>query len=89
MPDLLKFEGLEIGQQIKAFDFEPMKGRPDKFIEGQITGISTDVGYNAFVVRCSKDSWDDNGDTKGSRVGQVVYVPMETPMDYDERITVI
>jgi len=50
MKKLLKYEGkFEIGQTIKAFDFEPMAGRPDRFVQGEITGIH-EGNYKAFIV---------------------------------------
>lgn len=81
---------IEIGQRVRAFDFQPMKGREDCYVEGRVTGISIEHGFKAFVVRCDKDSWDSDGDNKGSRVGQAIIVPMEVDfMEYDERIVVI
>jgi len=89
---MLKFEDkVEICQRVRAFDFQPMKGREDCYIEGRVTGISIDNGVKAFVVRCSKDSWDElDGGGKFSRVGHAVLVPMEVAfMEYDNRIVVL
>jgi hypothetical protein len=88
---MLKFEkAATVGQVIRGYDFKPMAGRNDCFVEGVVEGITNEVGYKAFKVTCTKDVFDGvenkKGD-KGSRVGKIVFVPMETSfMEFDARI---
>jgi hypothetical protein len=62
------------GDVIRAYDFKPMVGREDTFIEGQVLD-SGDIsqGYQAYKIRVTRDSWSDEED-KG-RLGHVVFVP--------------
>lgn len=78
---MLKFENIaHIGQVIRAYDFKPMVGREDVFVEGTVVDINDNGGYKAFVIRCTKDTHD-------KRVGEYVYVPMEVSfLEYDSRI---
>jgi hypothetical protein len=79
----LKFEGIaQVGDTIRAYDFEPMAGRPDHYIEGVVCELTTvkPHGYKAYDIRLTYDSM-------GVRpIGTAVYVPMETGMDYDNRV---
>ena len=62
------------GDIIRAYDFKPMVGREDCFIEGQVLDAhNTDNGYQAYKIRVTKDSWSDAED-KG-RLGIVMFVP--------------
>lgn len=62
---------VEIRDVIRAYDFKPMVGREDCYVEGEVlehNAVDT-TGYNAYKILVTKDSWDNH------RVGQVVYVP--------------
>ena len=62
------------GDVIRAYDFKPMLGREDCFIEGQVLDTNnTDNGYQAYKILVTKDSWSDAED-KG-RLGIVMFVP--------------
>ena len=62
------------GDVIRAYDFKPMAGREDCFIEGEVIDAhSTEQGYQAYRIRVVRDSWSDAED-KG-RVGIEMYVP--------------
>ena len=62
------------GDIIRAYDFKPMVGREDCFIEGQVLDVNnTDNGYQAYKILVTKDSWSD-ADDKG-RLGIVMFVP--------------
>ena len=62
------------GDIIRAYDFKPMVGREDCFIEGQVLDAhNTDNGYQAYKILVTKDSWSDAED-KG-RLGIVMFVP--------------
>lgn len=87
----LKFEGVaKVGEVVRAYDFKPMSGREDCYVEGKIIGVTDKVGYKAYEIICGRDVFDgkrsQEGD-KGSRVGKIVFVPMEVSfMEYDARI---
>jgi hypothetical protein len=71
-----KMVGLTIvdGDVIRAYDFKPMLGREDCFIEGEVIDAhSTEQGYQAYKIRVTRDSWSDSED-KG-RVGVEMFVP--------------
>ena len=62
------------GDTIRAYDFKPMLGREDCFIEGQVLDVNnTDNGYQAYKIVVTRDSWSDATD-KG-RVGIEMFVP--------------
>jgi len=87
----MKFKNIaEIGDIIRAYDFKPMVGRGDCFVEGKvITKGALDCGYDAFCIKVTKDVFNDEVCTtaEGSRVGKLVYVPMETSFfEYDARV---
>lgn len=87
----LKFEGsATVGDTIRGYDFKPMAGRNDCYVEGVVERISTETGFKAFKVTCTKDVFDGSEvkkGEKGSRVGKVVFIPLEVSfMEYDARI---
>ena len=62
------------GDVIRAYDFKPMVGREDCFIEGEVLDcLDTTQGYQAYKIRVVRDSWSDSED-KG-RVGIEMFVP--------------
>jgi hypothetical protein len=72
----LKMVGLTVvqGDTIRAYDFKPMTGREDCFIEGEVVDAhSVEQGYQAYKIRVTRDSWSDSED-KG-RVGIEMFVP--------------
>jgi hypothetical protein len=88
---MLKFQNIaKVGQTIRAYDFKPMVGRSDCFVEGKVLAIDDSQGYKAFKIRVSKDVFDNKEFTEsgyGSRVTKEVFVPMEVSfMEYDARI---
>jgi hypothetical protein len=73
---------VEIQDFIRSYDFKPMLGREDCFVEGQVLELTNECGYNAYKIRVSKDSWPD-----GSRVGEIVFVPLRVSFsEYAGRI---
>ena len=82
---MLKYAKIaKVGQTIRAYDFKPMVGREDCFVEGVVKRVDN-KGYDCFVIEVTKDSWSE-GDDKG-RVGQEVMVPFQVSfMEYDGRI---
>lgn len=81
---MLKYEGFATGDTIKAFDFAPRgAGVPERYIEGTITEITESHGTKVYRVSVTKDAtWPDNPRDE-------VFVPMETSLDYDGRVTKI
>lgn len=92
---MLKFEKLaEVGSTIRAYDFKPMLGREDCFVEGKVLAKGdVGTGYKAYKIRVTKDVFDGKQFTEmgykhlGNRVGQEVFVPFQVDfMEYDARI---
>lgn len=73
------------GDTIRSYDFKPMVGREDCFVEGVVEGVTTEHGYSAYKITVTKDSWSDS-ECKG-RTGKIVYVPKQVSfMDYPGRV---
>ena len=70
---------------IRSYDFKPMVGREDCFVEGTVLDSGdTSQGYQAYKIRVTKDSWTTEG---YSRVGEIVYVPWRVSFnEYQGRI---
>lgn len=89
---MLKFTGFATaGQTIRAYDFKPMVGRNDCFVEGIIEDANnTEMGYRAFKITATKDVFDgevQSKGTKGSRVGKIVFVPHQVDfLEHNARI---
>jgi hypothetical protein len=70
------------GDVIRAYDFKPMVGREDCYIEGEVIDAhSTEQGYQAYKIRVTNDSWREGADDKG-RIGIEMYVPWR--VDFSE-----
>ena len=87
----MKFSNIaKVGQTIRAYDFKPMIGREDCFVEGVVEQVrNTEQGYMAYKITCTKDVFSGENQPKGkhSRVGKIVFVPHEVSfMEYDARI---
>lgn len=89
----LKFANIaDINDVIRGYDFKPMVGREDCFVEGRVItkGYNPDIGYAAYCIKVTRDVF--GGETqpegaRGSRVGKLVYIPFEVDfMEYDARI---
>lgn len=90
----LKFEDqFKIGESIKAQDFEPLEGRPEFYVEGEILAIDTSCSEMPYayylIIATAETDFKGQRKTEGGRIGQHIYVPMETGMDWDSRITKI
>ena len=87
---MLKFENVAtVGDYIRAYDFKPMRGRMDCYVEGEVVAITNEHGYKAFKIKVRNDVFggemqEEEGKTRN---GQEVFVPMEVSfMEYDSRI---
>ena len=70
---------------IRSYDFKPMVGREDCFVEDVVECLTNEQGYAAYKITVTKDSWSDSED-KG-RVGKIVFVPVEVSfMEYAGRV---
>ena len=79
----------KIGDVIRGYDFKPMAGRNDCFVEGVVERVTSEMGYIAYKITCTKDVFDGQVQPKGkhSRVGKCVYVPLQVSfMEYPGRI---
>jgi len=88
---MMKFEKVaEVGSTIRAYDFKPMLGREDCFVEGRVIAKGdVGCGYKAFKIVVTKDVFGGEVLKKGkeSRLGREVFVPFEVSfMEYDARI---
>jgi hypothetical protein len=78
-------EKFEKNDVIRSYDFKPMFGRPDCFVEGRVIELTTEPGYRAIKIRVLVDEFDGKRFEErgyGSRVGEIVFVPLE--VSYNE-----
>ena len=76
---------VNVGDTIRGYDFKPMVGREDCYVEGVVERITNEQGYRAYKITVTKDSWSD-AECKG-RVGKIVFIPVEVAfMDYAGRV---
>ena len=71
------------GDVIRAYDFKPMVGRDDCYIEGQVIDTNnTEQGYQAYKILVTKDHFGhDRVSTEAgpdNRVGIEMFVPWRT-----------
>jgi hypothetical protein len=81
----------KIGDTIRAYDFMPMAGRGDAYVEGIVENDrSTEPGYLAYKITVTADKFTGDVETEANRdnrIGQIVYVPHEVSfMEYDFRV---
>ena len=92
MGTTLKYEGFKVGQRIKAMDFEPCPGRMDRYVIGTIkkVGMVTTPHdrYMAYTIVVDFDTREIFR-TRFIRVGQLVYVPVESTDDFENRVTLV
>ena len=76
---MLKFENIaEVGDTIKAYDFEPMEGRPDYFLVGTVTA----KGNGAYTITVTESP------EHTVREGIEMFVPFEVMFDeWDGRVS--
>lgn len=79
------------GDVIRGYDFKPMTGRGDCFVEGKVEEVrDQSMGYMAYKITVTRDVWDDedlNFTGEGSRVGKTVFIPWRVDfMEYAGRV---
>lgn len=80
---------VQTGDVIRSYDFKPMVGRGDCFVEGVVEVVNDNtMGYQAYKIAATRDFWDGSDcERKGSRVGKTVFVPWKVSMfEYAGRI---
>jgi hypothetical protein len=79
---------IKINDVIRSYDFKPMYGRPDCFVEGRVIELTAACGYDAIKIEVLVDQFgEDRYVEAGGRVGEIVIVPVETSfMDYPGRV---
>jgi len=89
---MLKFANVaSVGDVIRAYDFKPMAGRNDCFVEGKIVskGKNSKAMFDCYEILVSKDVFDGKimKGVRNSRLAKTVFVPFEVSfMEYDARI---
>ena len=88
---MLKFSKVAgVGDIIRAYDFKPMYGRSDCFVEGKVEqSACTEPGYLCYKITVINDFFDGKfrRGVRSSRVGKTVFVPHQVDfMEYDARI---
>jgi len=82
---------IEVGDLIRAYDFEPMEGRPDCYVVGIVKEIGwVNNEYIGYTIECVYDTMFAVAgvDSICSRVGRKVFVPVQLMiMEYDGRVT--
>lgn len=85
-----KMIDVKVGDYIRAYDFKPMVGREECFVEGIVEQVkNTEQGYFAYKITATKDVFGGEIQKKGkhSRVGKIVFVPHEVSfMEYAGRV---
>ena len=80
---------VQVGDIIRSYDFKPMVGRNDCYVEGRVVAVKdTSNGYDAYRIEVTRDYWD-GADQSGedSRVGKITYVPWAVSfMEYPGRV---
>lgn len=81
---------VSIGDIIRGYDFKPMVGREDCYVEGEVLvrNAVEECGYNAYKIRVTKDVFDGVTERgKYSRVGKNVFIPWKVSfMEFDGRV---
>lgn len=76
---------LRNGDLIKAFEFEPIPGRDDKYVIGAIDRIEE----FAYVIKGETIIKDTAFDTARMKEGVEIRVPFKTLFDYEGRIVAL
>jgi hypothetical protein len=83
-------EKIEINDIIRSYDFKPMYGRPDCFVEGRVIGFTDETGYDSIKIRVLVDEFDGKRFEeigRGNRVGEIVMVPLRVSFgEYPGRV---
>jgi DNA polymerase II small subunit/DNA polymerase delta subunit B len=79
-----------IGDTIRAYDFAPMAGRDDVFVEGIVEdNNNTEHGYLAYKIKVTADKFHEFETVANdkNRIGRTVYVPHQISfMEFQHRV---
>jgi len=85
-----KMIDVKVGDVIRAYDFKPMNGRGDCFVEGVVEQVKcTEQYFNAYKITVHTDVFDGKKlrGVRTSRIGKIVFVPHEVSfMEYAGRV---
>jgi hypothetical protein len=80
------------GDVIRAYDFKPMQGRDDCFVEGTVIDAhSNEQGYQAYKIRVTRDHFGNDAVSTepgtDNRVGHEIFVPWRVSfMEFQGRV---
>ena len=81
---------IQVNDVIRSYDFKPMYGRPDCFVEGRVLGFTNKTGFDSIEIRVLVDQFDGKRFEvmgRGSRVGEIIQVPIKVSlMEYPGRV---
>jgi hypothetical protein len=81
---------VKVGDVIRGYDFKPMVGRNDCFVEGTVIETNNTENYfQAYKIEVTKDVFDGQEQPAGeaSRLGKIVFVPYRVDfMEYPGRV---
>ena len=83
---MLKYEHIEAGTIIRAYDHQPMTGREEYYVQGEVIGTCTKWGADFLIMVPAMDTTFKD---YPNRVGVEVLVPQEIVREYTDRIMVI
>lgn len=83
----MKFEGVaKVGDYIRGYDFKPMRGRGDCFIEGKVITLTSEYGYDAYKIEIDRAVFDDKELPK-EELQKFGFVPFQTSFgEFDGRV---
>lgn len=81
-------EKIEKNDVIRSYDFKPMYGRPDCFVEGRVLELTNEPGYAAIKICVLVDQFGEHRyEDAGGRVGEIVMVPLRVSFsEYPGRV---
>lgn len=82
---MFRIDNLKVGDLIRAYEFEPIPGRDDKYLVGAIDRIEE----YGFVIKGETIIKDTAYNTARMNEGVEVRIPFRTMFDYDGRITAL
>jgi hypothetical protein len=80
---------VNVGDVIRGYDFKPMAGRGDSYVEGVVEAVrDTSQYFVAYRIIVTKDVFGGEQQVgEYSRVGQTVFVPWKVDfMEYQGRV---
>lgn len=78
---------VQVGDVIRAYDFKPMVGRGDCYVEGIVLEVNDNTqGYSAYRIQVVKDVFAGESEFT-ERLNETMFVPWRVSfMEYDGRV---